>query len=134
LLIKYIKSVLWRVVKRLSYIEEARCLKVKVCLRDAPRFKWLVASLPSRSPGLDRRSVPVRFVVDKVELGQISLRVVLLSAVNTIPPTLHIHIHPHVVLTRRAKRRGLGTNLPKKQCSPVDRGELDGRVLSLSSV
>jgi hypothetical protein len=29
LLIKYIKSVLWRVVKRLSYIEEARCLKVK---------------------------------------------------------------------------------------------------------
>ena len=30
LLIKYIKSVLWRVAKRLSYIEEARCLKVKV--------------------------------------------------------------------------------------------------------
>ena len=27
LLIKYIKSVLWRVAKRLSYIEEARCLK-----------------------------------------------------------------------------------------------------------
>jgi len=29
LLIKYIKSVLWRVAKSLSYIEEARCLKVK---------------------------------------------------------------------------------------------------------
>jgi len=28
LLIKYIKSVLWRVVKLLSYIEDARCLKV----------------------------------------------------------------------------------------------------------
>ena len=28
-LIKYIKSVLWRVAKRLSYIENARCLKVK---------------------------------------------------------------------------------------------------------
>jgi len=28
LLIKYIKSVLWRLAKRLSYIEEARCLKV----------------------------------------------------------------------------------------------------------
>ena len=26
---KYIKSVLWRVVIRLSYIEDARCLKVK---------------------------------------------------------------------------------------------------------
>jgi len=29
LLIKYIKSILWRVAKCLSYIEEARCLKVK---------------------------------------------------------------------------------------------------------
>jgi len=35
LLIKYIKSVLWRVVKRLSYTEEARCLKVKTeCVKD----------------------------------------------------------------------------------------------------
>jgi hypothetical protein len=29
LFIKYIKNVLWRVAKRLSYIEDARCLKVK---------------------------------------------------------------------------------------------------------
>ena len=29
LLIKYIKSVFWRVAKRLSYVEDARCLKVK---------------------------------------------------------------------------------------------------------
>jgi len=29
MLIKYIQSVLWRVAKRLSYIEDARCLKVK---------------------------------------------------------------------------------------------------------
>ena len=29
LLIKYIKRVLWKVAKRLSYIEDARCLKVK---------------------------------------------------------------------------------------------------------
>ena len=27
LLTKYIKSVLWKVVKHLSYIEDARCLK-----------------------------------------------------------------------------------------------------------
>ena len=32
LLIKYIKSVLCRVAKRLSYIEDARCLKVKAFL------------------------------------------------------------------------------------------------------
>ena len=30
LLIKYIKSVLWRVAKRLSYIKDAQCLKVKL--------------------------------------------------------------------------------------------------------
>ena len=30
-MIKYIKSVLWRAAKRLSYIEDARCLKVKGC-------------------------------------------------------------------------------------------------------
>jgi len=29
LLIKYIKIVLWRVAKRMSHIEDARCLKVK---------------------------------------------------------------------------------------------------------
>ena len=28
-MIKYIKSVLWKAAKRLSYIEDARCLKVK---------------------------------------------------------------------------------------------------------
>jgi len=32
LLIKYIKSVLWRVAKCLSYIEEAWCLKVNSAL------------------------------------------------------------------------------------------------------
>jgi len=40
-LIKYIKSVLWRVAKRLSYIEDARCLKVNYfvwqeCWSDMP--------------------------------------------------------------------------------------------------
>ena len=39
LLIKYIKSVLWRVAKRLSYIEEARCLMVKIM--ELTTFKWL---------------------------------------------------------------------------------------------
>jgi len=32
LLIKYIKSFLWRVAKCLSYIEDARCLKVNPIL------------------------------------------------------------------------------------------------------
>ena len=49
LLIKYIKSVLWRVAKCLSYIEEAQCLKVNVGLRnntveDCARGQCLVFS------------------------------------------------------------------------------------------
>jgi hypothetical protein len=38
LLIKYIKSVLWRVPKRLSYIEDAGCLKVN--------YKWYIFLAP----------------------------------------------------------------------------------------
>jgi len=38
LLIKYIKSVLWRVAKCLSYIEEARCLKVNETRNFLGRF------------------------------------------------------------------------------------------------
>jgi len=41
-MIKYIKSVLCRVAKRLSYIEDARCLKVK-SLSDTIAFR-----LPAR--------------------------------------------------------------------------------------
>ena len=40
MLIKYIKSVLWRVVKRLSLYREAQCLKVKL----------LVTTKSKRSP------------------------------------------------------------------------------------
>ena len=43
LLIKYIKSVLWRVAKRVSYIEEARCLKVKSLRKIIPEIEsWFV--------------------------------------------------------------------------------------------
>jgi len=38
LLIKYIKSVLWRVTNRLSYIEDARCLRVNSFRRSTKRF------------------------------------------------------------------------------------------------
>jgi len=38
LLIKYIKSVLWRVAKHLSYIKDARCLKVNAMSKSPVRF------------------------------------------------------------------------------------------------
>ena len=44
-MIKYIKSVLWRVSESLSYIEDARCLKVKVykylCIYSQTKFQIL---------------------------------------------------------------------------------------------
>ena len=49
-MIKYIKSVLWRVAKRLSYIEDARCLKVN-CFMFSRKisdrmFHWEYQRLP----------------------------------------------------------------------------------------
>jgi hypothetical protein len=44
-----------------------------------------------RRLGFAPRSVHVGFVVDKVAVGQVSLRVLRLSYVNIIPPWLYVH-------------------------------------------
>jgi hypothetical protein len=49
-----------------------------------PWLRSLVAGLPRRTPG----SIHVGFVVDKVALGQVFLRVLRFSPVNIIPPSL----------------------------------------------
>jgi hypothetical protein len=48
------------------------------------------ACMPSIG-GFAPRSVHVTFSVDKVTLGQVSLRVLRFPPVNIIPPLLHIH-------------------------------------------
>ena len=48
LLIKYIKSALWRVAKCLSYIEEGRCLKVNVSLYVSSSLTILVQLLTKK--------------------------------------------------------------------------------------
>ena len=45
LFIKYIKSVLWRVAKRLSYIQDARCLKVNTTWLPLHSFYICIQSL-----------------------------------------------------------------------------------------
>ena len=78
LLIKYIKSVLWRVVKRLSYIEEARCLKVndvpehqcKLSVNANTHMNQLVAEVPLYcriiiQRGRDGQSSEVRMVTQE---------------------------------------------------------------------
>jgi hypothetical protein len=59
-----------------------------------PWLKRLVAGLSPRTPGL----IHMGFVVDKVALGQVFLRVLRFSPVSIIPPLLHIHLStPHEV-------------------------------------
>jgi hypothetical protein len=48
----------------------------------------LVADLSSQRPGFAPGSIHVGFVVDKVALGQVFLRVLRFSPVNIIPPSL----------------------------------------------
>ena len=58
--------------------------------------------------GLNLAEAWVRFVVDKMALEQVSLRVLKFSPV-IITPTLHTHFHLHVARTRRTNGVSLGT-------------------------
>ena len=55
--------------------------------RTVPWLRRLVAGFSPRRPGFDPVSVHVGFVVDKVALGRVFLRVFL--PVNFIPPVFH---------------------------------------------
>jgi hypothetical protein len=57
-----------------------------------PWLRWLVAGLSLRRPGLAPGSIHVGFVVGKVALGQVFLRVLRFSPVSIIPPALQTHI------------------------------------------
>jgi hypothetical protein len=57
-------------------------------VRAVPWLRLLVACLSARRPGFAPRSIHVGFVVGKVALGQIFLRVLRFSLVNIIPPSL----------------------------------------------
>jgi hypothetical protein len=60
-----------------------------VCNWAVPWLRRLIAGLSPRRPGFDSGSVHVGFVVDKVALGQVFLRVLRFSPVSFIPPVLH---------------------------------------------
>jgi len=65
-------------------------------------FRWLAASLLLRRTGFDPRSIHVRFVVDKVTLGQVILWILQFSLVIIIPPILHIHLHLFTTMNSQA--------------------------------
>jgi len=54
-------------------------------------------------------SAYVRFVVDKVALWQVFLRVLRFYPLSIIPANLHTHLHVRVAVTRRTNGRSLGT-------------------------
>jgi hypothetical protein len=56
-------------------------------------LRRLVADLSLRNPGIAPRSIHVGFMVDKVTLGQVFLRVLRFFPINTIPPSFSILIY-----------------------------------------
>jgi hypothetical protein len=56
------------------------------------KFGRLVAGLSPRRPGFAPGPIYVGFVVDRVALGQVLLRVLRFSPVIIIPPGFHAHI------------------------------------------
>jgi hypothetical protein len=93
----------------LCYVRaRSRKLAVKcIFIKFVPWFTWLVAGLSPRSPGFDYRPVHMIFVVNKVAMGCVFLRLLQYISIDIIPPMFHTH--SHVTLTRRTNGRGLGT-------------------------
>jgi hypothetical protein len=60
--------------------------------RAVPWLRWLAAGFSQRRLVFAPWSFHVGFVVDKVSLGQVRLRVLWFSPVRIIPPGLHTHI------------------------------------------
>jgi hypothetical protein len=63
--------------------------KFNVQTMAVPWLRRLVADLSPQRPGFDPGSAHVGFVVDKLALGQVFLRVLRFSPVHVIPPVLH---------------------------------------------
>jgi len=93
-----------------------------------PWLWWLVTGLSAPRPWFDPGPVRVRFVVDKVTLGHISLHIFRYSPVSVIPPirVLQIPLYININLLRTTGRRLRSFNRSNAfpiSCAP------DGRVL-----
>ena len=58
---------------------------------------------------LHSTSFHVRFVVNKVALGQVYPQVLQFATASNIPVMFHIHLHLHTALTTKTNGRSLGT-------------------------
>ena len=66
-----------------------------------------------------RRSVHTGFLVDKVRVGQIFLRVLRYAAVSTIPTLLHNQVHLNITVIRRTSGRSLRKLLESNATSDI---------------
>jgi hypothetical protein len=58
-------------------------------------------------PAFNTASIHVGFLIDKVAMGQVFLRVLRVSPVSVIPPLFHVHFHLRVILTGKRRFRNL---------------------------
>lgn len=71
-----------------------------------PWLRRLVATVSTRRTVFDSGLVRVNFVVDKVAVGKVSLRVLRFSSVIIIPLMLHTHRHHHRSTAGIGRTRG----------------------------
>jgi hypothetical protein len=93
-----------------------------------PEWYSLLESSQHAGLSLRRHGIHVRFVVDKVALGQVFLRILQFSPVSIIPPMLHTYFNINAALVRRTTRRRLRTS-KKKQRAFANREALERNVL-----
>jgi hypothetical protein len=80
-----------------------------------PWLRQLVAGLSPQRPGFLIESVYVDFVVDKVALGQVILRIFLFYPVNIIPPWLYTLIYQ-----LEMNKRSIGGRSSERESHPID--------------
>jgi hypothetical protein len=88
----------------------------------------LVAGLSSRRSGFEPGSLNVGFLVDKVALGQVLLRVLRFSPVNIIPPWLYNFIYHLGMKSRPTDDRCSET------VSPIDKNNKKSQTKILHAV
>ena len=71
----------------------------------------------------------MRFMVDKVTLGQVFLRVLLFSPVNIIPPVLRTHLHLHFAPTEQTCKDKKSSKI---KCCFGKEGTLGRKILARS--
>ena len=80
-------------------------------------IRGLVAGLPPRGPGFDSRLLHVRYVVEKLTVGQVSHRVLGSSPVTLFPPLLPIHVYLCVAVSKKTNDAKPGNLQTKENCS-----------------